>query len=196
MNTAAVVTQIDLAETQLPAGPVQGTQDRGDVVTSNTPAPSLDVRVKQVKTVIKAITKERKFKGETRKITYWEVRVGSVVSKVYSTPSGKRELFTLAYWVDGRRKREVFPTKDEAIWDYIAAENPAAAERCLRGIDAQFETLAIHPLMGRSREDLAPGLRSFAVGNYVIFYRSMARKAGVQIVRVIEGHRNITPEEF
>ena len=84
----------------------------------------------------------------------------------------------------------------ESIWDYIAADNPEAAERCLREIDAQFSKLAAYPLMGRARKDLAPGLRSFPLGNYIIFYLPVTKKSGVQIVRVIEGHRNITPEEF
>ena len=84
----------------------------------------------------------------------------------------------------------------ESIWDYIAADNPEAAERCLREIDAQFSKLAAYLLMGRARKDLAPGLRSFPLGNYIIFYLPVTKKSGVQIVRVIEGHRNITPEEF
>jgi toxin ParE1/3/4 len=84
----------------------------------------------------------------------------------------------------------------EGIWDYIAVDNPDAAERCLRQIEFQFHKLAEHPLMGRERNDLFTGLRSFAVGNYVIFHKPLSRKTGVHIVRVIEGHRNITPETF
>ena len=84
----------------------------------------------------------------------------------------------------------------EGIWDYIAADNPIAAKRCLREIDAQFSKLALHPLMGRARKDLGPGLRSFPLDSYVIFYQPITKKAGVQIVRAIEGHRNMTPEEF
>jgi toxin ParE1/3/4 len=84
----------------------------------------------------------------------------------------------------------------EEIWDYIAADNPSAAEHCLRRLDAQFQNLAAHPLIGRERNDLASGLRSFPVGNYIIFYQPMADKTGVQIVRVTEGHQNITPEDF
>jgi toxin ParE1/3/4 len=82
------------------------------------------------------------------------------------------------------------------IWEYIAADNPEAAERCLRQIDSQFHRLARSPFVGRERTDLAAGLRSFAVGNYVIFYQPLADSDGVQIVRVIEGHRDITPEMF
>jgi len=83
----------------------------------------------------------------------------------------------------------------EAIWDYIAADNPEAAERCLRQIDAQFQKLARSPFVGRERKDLAPRLRSFAVGNYLIFYQPLASD-GVEIVRVIEGHRDITLDMF
>lgn len=69
-------------------------------------------RVKQVKAVVTEIKKKRKGKTE---ITFWEVRVGSAISKIYFTPSGGRELFTLVYWLDGKRKREVFPTKEKAV---------------------------------------------------------------------------------
>ena len=82
------------------------------------------------------------------------------------------------------------------IWDYIAPDNPEAAERCLRQIDAQFQKLARSPFIGRERKDLAARLRSFAVGNYVIFYQLLAGSDGVETVRVIEGHRDITPDVF
>ena len=69
-------------------------------------------RIKQVKAVVTEIKKKRKGKPE---ITLWEIRVGSAISKIYFTPSGTRELFTLVYWLDGKRKREVFPTKEKAV---------------------------------------------------------------------------------
>lgn len=69
-------------------------------------------KTKQVKTKVAEIVKRRKDGSE---IVFWEVRVGSAIAKVYFTPSGERDLFTLAYWVDGKRKREVFPTKEAAI---------------------------------------------------------------------------------
>ncbi len=84
----------------------------------------------------------------------------------------------------------------EVIWDYIAQDNPEAAESCLRKIDAQFHKLAENPFIGRERKDLAVRLRSFADGNYVVFYQPTVTGDGVEIVRVIEGHRNITPDMF
>jgi toxin ParE1/3/4 len=43
--------------------------------------------------------------------------------------------------------------------------------------------------MGRSRLELAPDLRSFPVGQYVIFYLPLPK--GVEIVRVLHGARDI-----
>jgi toxin ParE1/3/4 len=43
--------------------------------------------------------------------------------------------------------------------------------------------------MGRRRDELRPGLRSWPHGRYVIFYR--LGEPGVQIVRVLEGERDL-----
>jgi toxin ParE1/3/4 len=47
--------------------------------------------------------------------------------------------------------------------------------------------------MGRKRDDLAKGLRSFPVGKYLIFYHLV--KGDIEIARVLHGSRNID-EEF
>jgi plasmid stabilization system protein ParE len=44
--------------------------------------------------------------------------------------------------------------------------------------------------VGRSRDDIRPGLRSLPAGEYVIFYRIAARK-NVVILDVIRGSRNV-----
>jgi len=41
------------------------------------------------------------------------------------------------------------------IWDYIADDSLAAADRWVDNIDAQFKLLAAQPLIGRSRDELA-----------------------------------------
>jgi len=74
------------------------------------------------------------------------------------------------------------------IWRYIAADNPDAADRLLRRMDGKLELYAEHPRMGSPRDGLAPGLRSFPVGNYVVFYRGVAD--GIELVRVLHGARN------
>jgi toxin ParE1/3/4 len=75
------------------------------------------------------------------------------------------------------------------IWIYIAQDNPGAADRVLDDIDERFHALADNPLMGRLRPDIAPELRYFTVGKYLILYRTV--QDGVQIVRVIHGARDL-----
>ena len=58
----------------------------------------------------------------------------------------------------------------DSIWTYIAADNIAAANNLVDRIGSVFDMLAHNPLAGRARTDLAQGLRSFAVANYIIFY--------------------------
>ncbi len=50
------------------------------------------------------------------------------------------------------------------------------------------------PGSGRKEPKLAADLRSFPVGNYLIFYRAVAD--GIAVVRVLHGARDITAEYF
>jgi len=45
------------------------------------------------------------------------------------------------------------------------------------------------PEAGRRREDIAPGVRSFPVKSYVIFYRQGAGQ--IQVLRVLHGRRDV-----
>ena len=80
------------------------------------------------------------------------------------------------------------------IWTYIAADNLDAADAVVDRIDRAFSSLAANPKIGRPRPDLGAGVRSFVVGNYVIFYR--AASGGMDIGRVLHGRRNILPEDI
>jgi toxin ParE1/3/4 len=75
------------------------------------------------------------------------------------------------------------------IWDYIADDSEERADAFIATIDAKFQMLSQHPTMGRLREELAPGLRSFPVGRYLVFYVPLSN--GVDIVRVLHGARDI-----
>jgi toxin ParE1/3/4 len=72
---------------------------------------------------------------------------------------------------------------------HIAEQNPEAADRWLDLIEEKCQTLSRMPEMGRKRFDLATGLRSLAVNNYVIFYRPVAN--GIHVIRVLHGARDI-----
>lgn len=75
------------------------------------------------------------------------------------------------------------------LWEYIAQDNPAAADRLLQKLVSQYKSLAEHPGMGRLREELRPGLRSFSVGNYLILYHAISE--GIAVFRIIHGARSL-----
>lgn len=77
----------------------------------------------------------------------------------------------------------------EEITDYIASDSPNAAVRLLERIEDRCQALAEMPQMGVVRDELAPGLRSAAVGKYVIFYGE--DDEGIRVVRVLHGSRDI-----
>jgi toxin ParE1/3/4 len=64
------------------------------------------------------------------------------------------------------------------IWWHIAQDNPDAADRLLDSIDERCTTLAQFPYIGTSRDELMPALRSLPVGNYLIFYETVASLPG------------------
>jgi toxin ParE1/3/4 len=79
------------------------------------------------------------------------------------------------------------------IWTYIAADNPAAADRVLDRIEEVFGRVAANPQLGAARADLAEGLRYSVSGSYLVLYRQVG--AAVEIVRVVHGERDL-PSPF
>ena len=75
------------------------------------------------------------------------------------------------------------------IWDYIADDSMEAADRWVDQLDEKFQLIATQPMMGRAREELLPGLRSFPSRRYVIFYIPTGN--GIDVVRVLHGARDI-----
>src|SRR5713226_1802320 len=77
----------------------------------------------------------------------------------------------------------------EEAWEFIAQRSVKVADRL---IDRILERSRLHskfPLMGRPRDDLVPGLRSFAIASYVIFYRPAGDT--IEVLRVLYGARDI-----
>jgi len=75
------------------------------------------------------------------------------------------------------------------IGNFIARDNPSIAARFIERVEEHCELLAAHPLLGRARDELVPGLRSLPFGRYVIFYRAL--DDGAEIVRVLHGARDL-----
>ena len=76
----------------------------------------------------------------------------------------------------------------DAIWDYVAQRNVQAADRLIKKIAKKYDTLSLFPEIGTAYEELAPRLRGFVVGKYVIYYRPLEN--GVEIIRVLHGARD------
>ena len=90
----------------------------------------------------------------------------------------------------GKVERRPQAVRDlHAIWDFIAQDNDAAADRLLRLFDEKLRILSDTPGIGKSREDLGPGLRSFTVGENVLF--NQAKAGGILLVAALHGRRNI-----
>lgn len=79
------------------------------------------------------------------------------------------------------------------IEEFVAQDDPIAAERLVERLIRAGSSLARFPNRGRAvPERPAGGLRELIVGHYRVVYRVSARS--VQIVTVFEGHRTF-PEE-
>jgi len=64
------------------------------------------------------------------------------------------------------------------------------ADRFIDSLTKRFYLLSTNPYIGRRRDDdLRPGMRSFAVGEYIILYRIDGED--VLILHVVRGSRNI-----
>jgi len=76
----------------------------------------------------------------------------------------------------------------EAIGDYVARDNPAAAERWVNRLIQTVEKAAVAPLVGRQVPELGRhDIRETYLRKYRIVYRVTADQ--VEILTVFEGHR-------
>jgi toxin ParE1/3/4 len=72
---------------------------------------------------------------------------------------------------------------------YIAQDNLEAARRVHSQIHKVFITIARQPNIGRRRDEVLSGVRSLAVGKYVMYYRQADGTA--RILRILHGAREI-----
>jgi toxin ParE1/3/4 len=84
----------------------------------------------------------------------------------------------------------------EEIWLYIGVDNIVAADALVDKLVAKSLLLASNsnPELGRARPEIYEGLRSFAVGNYILFYRP--EPGGIELTRVLHGARDIDGSLF
>lgn len=76
------------------------------------------------------------------------------------------------------------------IWTYYArAAGRHVADAIAVNIHEACRMLVEHPLAGRARDEVRPGLRCLVVPPHIVFYRIVDGAA--EIVRVIDGRRDI-----
>lgn len=88
----------------------------------------------------------------------------------------------------------------DQLWLFIAEQDPKAADGVIDYLQDRLLELARMPTIGRVRPDLWPDAYCFSVGKgswrsgFLVFYR--IANEGIEIVRILEGHRDISPEVF
>ena len=81
------------------------------------------------------------------------------------------------------------------IYQYIGSDNIAAADRHHELLRSRCLDLVDQPRIGTKRDEIKPGLRSVAEGDYVIFYR-IEDQDRVAILRLLHAKRDITKLTF
>lgn len=80
--------------------------------------------------------------------------------------------------------RELARADLEAIWVYTAEQwGVEQAERYLQGLFDCFEELAANPRLGRERDEVKAGYRSFPQGRHVVFY--VIASAGIEVIGIV-----------
>jgi plasmid stabilization system protein ParE len=80
-------------------------------------------------------------------------------------------------------------------WLYVAEDSVTAADRMLDQIEAEAIRLLDQPLMGRERNELSPGIRSWPTSTpYILFY--FPDEHGVIVARVLHHARDIPAIEY
>ncbi len=76
----------------------------------------------------------------------------------------------------------------DEIWSYVAEDaRPTTADRLIDAIIDRFDLLVEQPRMGRARPEFGPGVRSFPVKGYVVYYR---HEDELLVARVLHGRRD------
>ncbi len=74
------------------------------------------------------------------------------------------------------------------VWLFIAEDNVAAADAYIERLQQICVLIAENPLMGYDRTDIAEGVISFAVDDYVIYYE--LHDKGITVLRVWHAARD------
>lgn len=79
------------------------------------------------------------------------------------------------------------------IWQGVAIHDPEAANRQLSRIEDAIAALADFPHIGAPKEDVLAGSRTILKSPHLVFYRVFEAERLVQILRVLDGRRDMKP---
>ncbi len=77
----------------------------------------------------------------------------------------------------------------EEIVFRLGRRNRENARRVHAEIMSRVDSQAQFPLAGRQRDDILPGLRSVAIGDYVAIFRPAGET--IEVLRVLHGSRDV-----
>ena len=80
------------------------------------------------------------------------------------------------------------------IWEFIAEHDELAAARYSDNLRLRARELIRYPLLGRTRREVLPDIRSLLFRNHLIFYR--VRKTSIQVLRILHGSMDLPNQEF
>lgn len=73
------------------------------------------------------------------------------------------------------------------IWNHIADDNEAAADKLILQFNETLALLAEQPRLGSSQEELRKGLRCMPVRSYLVFYEPIP--GGIRVFRILHSAR-------
>ena len=77
----------------------------------------------------------------------------------------------------------------DELWEYIAADDPDAADRMADAVLESSRLQVRFPGMGQNRDDLRLGVRCFVESPYVVYYRPI--EDTIEVLRILQGARDI-----
>ena len=91
-------------------------------------------------------------------------------------------------------RRPLFLDDLTEAYAYLAEQSPRAADDFLDEVEALVDLLTVLPKLGRPRDELRPGVRSFRVRRFrhLLFYRLSGED--LVLLRILHGARNIRPD--
>ena len=80
------------------------------------------------------------------------------------------------------------------LWVYLYPKNPVAADRLYDRVEECCRALRDFPQLGPARPDIAAAARMHVIDRWLVLYR--LTDDGVQIVRIVDGMRDLTTLEW